>query len=349
MTNKFYSIAALFLTMTFSALSNAALGNYKIILIHGFQASQLQTKPTKLEVEADGDLYWQEFWSQYADARIDWPSHERIEGKISSDYVWPKLKELSQNSTCQTGCILVTHSTGDLVARYLLENQENWLANAGLNPLNIVASFDFAGAGGGTELADIVINITEGSNWYDSAMNYAISLWLGEKPSKETTGVLNDLKVSNARQIAMLPDNRVPRIRFVGNGTDFLQATSGFLPGKDDGVVAIHSSCGSASSGEFESCFYNLSMNGEVREQSKAVTNLLPNHYPLIMGDGYSHGGTVGAKHQGPVTSGTTSAPLLDGKTLKVDTYQESGWFGSKYLYVQNSEQKTMSEIASQL
>ncbi|AUI88593.1 hypothetical protein BS333_20020 [Vibrio azureus] len=349
MKNKVHALTTLLLTMFFSSLANAALGDYKVILIHGFQAGQLQTKPTKTEVEADGDIYWQDYWSQYADARIDWPSHERVEGRISSDYVWPKLQELSQNGTCDTGCILVTHSTGDLVARYLLDNQENWLENAGLPPLNIVASLDFAGAGGGSELADLAINFTDGNDWYDSAVSYAISLWLGESPTKENTGVLNDLRVANARQISMLPDNRVPRIRFVGNGSDYLKATSSFLPGNDDGVVAVHSSCGSASSGDFESCFYNLSMNGKVKEQAKAVTRFLPNHYPLIMGDGYSHGETVGAKHQGHITSGTPSVSFSDGKEIKVETYQESGWFGSHYIYVQDSEQKTMSEVASQL
>lgn len=339
-------LAAFAVAMALPTASNAAIGDYKVVLIHGFQADQLQTKPASSQVETEGADYWKDYWMQYADARIDWPSHERVEGKIASDYVWPKLQELSRNGTCQPGCVLVTHSTGDLVARHLLDNQENWLTNAGLSPLNIVATFDFAGAGGGSELGDIVINITEGGGWTNSAMRYAISLWLGDMPSKNNTGVLNDLKVSNARQIAMLPDHRIPRIRFVGNGSDYLKATASFLPGKDDGVVAAHSSCGASSSGSFDSCSTSLAMDGKVASQSKGVASFMPNHYPFIMGNGYSHSEVIGSKYKGKVTSSNTSIALADGKSVSVDSYQENGWFGNKYIYVQDSQNDTMSEIA---
>ncbi|KIF46141.1 hypothetical protein [Vibrio owensii] len=344
--NKMTKLAALAVAMALPTASNAAIGDYKVVLIHGFQADQLQTKPASSQVETEGADYWKDYWMQYADARIDWPSHERVEGKIASDYVWPKLQELSRNGTCQPGCVLVTHSTGDLVARHLLDNQENWLTNAGLSPLNIVATFDFAGAGGGSELGDIVINITEGGGWTNSAMRYAISLWLGDMPSKNNTGVLNDLKVSNARQIAMLPDHRIPRIRFVGNGSDYLKATASFLPGKDDGVVAAHSSCGASSSGSFDSCSTNLAMDGKMASQSKGVASFMPNHYSFIMGNGYSHSEVIGSKHKGKVTSSNTSIALADGKSVSVDSYQENGWFGNKYIYVQGSQNDTMSEIA---
>lgn len=144
---KLLSQLLLFSSLTFPLSSFAALGEHPIILIHGFQAGQLQTKPNHDAVIADGKNYWQDYWLAKADDRIDWPSQERVAGKISTDYIWPKLQELSKNNTCKNGCILVTHSTGDLVARHLLDNQENWLTNAGLTPLKIIATFDFAGAG----------------------------------------------------------------------------------------------------------------------------------------------------------------------------------------------------------
>ncbi|WP_435248347.1 hypothetical protein ACMAZD_01725 [Vibrio sp. nBUS_14] len=331
------------------SVSHAAIGNYKVVLIHGFQPSQLQTKPSQPQVDLEGAEVWEDYWLQYADARIDWPSQERIEGKIASDYVWPKLQELSREGTCQMGCIFVTHSAGDLIARYVLDNQENWLVNVGLEPLNVVATFDFAGAGGGSELADIAINITEGAGWANSAMRYAISLWLGEVPSKRNTGVLNDLKVSNARKIGMLPDHRIPRIRFVGNGSDFLKATAILLPGKDDGVVAAHSSCGASRSGSFDSCSNSLAMDGKVGFQSKGVTSLMPNHYPLIMGNNYSHSEVIGSQHRGKVTSANASITLTDGRLVRVDRYQQDGWFGAQYIYVQGSQQDSLAEIAAGL
>lgn len=347
---KFLSRLFLLITATASLPSLAALDEHPIILIHGFQAGQLQTKPDHDAVIADGKTYWQEFWLAKADERIDWPSHERVAGKISSDYVWPKLKALSENNTCQNGCILVTHSTGDLVARYLLDNQENWLINAGLTPLNIIATFDFAGAGGGSELGDMAINISEGSGVLNAPLKYAMSLWLGETPSVGNTGVLNDLKVTNARQLAPLPDNRIPRIRFVGKGSDYFGSTSGFLPGKDDGVVSSHSSCGSSQSGSFTSCSTTLAFDGKIENQPQAVTNFMPYHYPLLMGDNYSHSGLIGTKHQGKVTAVSQEKTLLDGTIIKVSTTDSTYWLsGNTYRYVDNSKNESMSELVSDL
>ncbi len=341
-------LTLLLFTVSFSAFS--ALGNHPIVLIHGFQAGQLQTHPDSKTVSSDGANYWRDFWLAKADARIDWPSQERITGKISSDYLWPALKELSEKNTCNNGCILVTHSTGDLVARYILDNQDNWLHSAGLKPLNIVATFDFAGAGGGSELADVAINVSEGGGSFNSAMQYAISLWLGEYPDANNTGVLNDLKVENARQLAPLPSGRVPRIRFAGNGSDFWSATSGFLPGNDDGVVSAHSSCGSSKAGSYSSCSSEVGFNGEVSGQSDAVTQFMPNHFPLMMGDDYSHGGLIGNVWKGTVTAAAPSVAMKNGIKLNVDTKDEWSWLAwGTYRYVKGSENKTISELAAEL
>ena len=343
------NIIILVLSVVFSTIGYSAIGNYPVILIHGFQSDQLQSKPDRAQVERDGEVSWKEYWLQYADARIDWPSHERIEGKISSQYVWPKLQELSSNGICQSGCILVTHSAGDLIARYILDNQENWLLNAGLEPLNIVATYDFAGAGGGSELADIIMNVVEGGGIANRAMRYAISLWLGEMPNQTNTGVLNDLRVSNARNIASLSDNRIPRIRFIGNGTEYYKATSIFLPGNDDGVVAAHSACGAIRVGSFNSCSSSLAMNGKVERQSNGVSEFMPAHYPVLMGDGYSHSDVVEAEYKGKLTSSINEISLANGQSVGVETYQESKWWRSKYLYVEGSDSSTMSEIVANL
>ncbi|MGN2672380.1 hypothetical protein [Aliivibrio fischeri] len=347
---KLLSQLLLFTSLTFPLSSFAALGDHPIILIHGFQAGQLQTKPNHDAVIADGKNYWQDYWLAKADDRIDWPSQERVAGKISTDYIWPKLQELSKNNTCKNGCILVTHSTGDLVARHLLDNQENWLTNAGLTPLKIIATFDFAGAGGGSELGDLAINISEGSGYLNAPLKYAMSLWLGEVPSPKNTGVLNDLKVANARQIAALPDNRIPRIRFVGKGSDYVGSTSPFLLGKDDGVVASHSSCGASEAGNFNSCSINVAFDGKLSPQANAVTQFMPFHYPMLMGDDYSHSGLISSKHQGKITAVNPTLTLQDGSVIKVETTDSAYWLtGNVYRYVNNSENATMSELVSEL
>lgn len=334
----------------FSFSAHAAIGDHPVILIHGFQAGQLQTKPDSQVVEQDGEAYWRDYWLAKADDRIDWPSHERVAGKISTDYIWPKLQELSRNQTCANGCIFVTHSTGDLVARYMLDNQANWLENAGLQPLNVLATFDFAGAGGGSELGDMAVNVAEGSGFINWTLKSAVELWLGEVPDSHNTGVLNDLKVANARQLAPMPDGRIPRVRFTGDSSDFYGTTSGFLPGNDDGVVASHSTCGASRAGDFSSCSVSIAYNGKLAPQSSGVSDFMPDHYPLLMGEGYSHGGLIGNIHGGEVTAANQQATLANGKTLKVSTSDERYWLtGYYYRYVDGSDSKTMSELATEL
>jgi len=329
----------------------AAFNGHPVVLVHGFQPGNLADRPVGAEVSSNGADYWAGFWLSRADARIDWPSQERITGKIATDYIWPKLQQLSRAGTCNNGCIFVSHSTGDLVTRYVIDNQALWLKNAGLKPLNIIASFDFAGAGGGVELADLAVNVAGGGGLIDAALRAALSLWLGHTPSPATIGVLNDLRVNTARQLASFPSSRVPRLRFVGAGSDFLNATGPFLPGTDDGVVASHSSCGASSVGSFESCSVNVAFDGKLTSQSSGVKGFMPYHYPMLMGKEYSHSGLIEDSRKGEVTAANARASYLNAEALQFQTYQqERGWwvFASNYLLVTGSDRQSMSSLVSQ-
>ncbi|MCC5853197.1 MAG: hypothetical protein JJU30_10200 [Alkalimonas sp.] len=331
--------------------SSAEASDYPIVLVHGFQPAQLASRPNQTAVEQDGANYWQDFWLPKATARIDWPSHERITGRIISDYAWPVLRQLSQQGTCHSGCIFVTHSTGDLVTRYILDNQALWLQNAGLQPLNIVATLDFAGAGGGSELADLAINVANGGSWIDATLRFAISLWLGETPSPGNLGVLNDLRVNSARQLAAFPDERIPRIRMVAASNDYFGTTGLFLPGTDDGVVASHSSCGATSVAAFHSCSNQVGFNGKVAAQSQAVTSFMPYHYPMLMSDNYSHNGILTDRQRGQVTLANASVNFTDQTDYGFDSDDiSSGWwiFSSTYRVVRGSDQFSLSELVYQ-
>lgn len=324
--------------MTALLLAGAAQASqYKYVLVHGFQPSQLQDKPGAGQVSMDGEDYWREYWLAHASARLDWPSHERLQQKIATDYLWPKLQQLSRDGTCQSGCILVTHSTGDLVSRFLLENQANWLRSAGLQPLNIVATFDFAGAGGGSELADLAVNVADGKG--GALVKAAVRAWLGHEPNRANIGVLNDLQVNVARQLVPSPQNRVPRVRFVAGGSDYLGTTSAFLPGTDDGVVASHSACGAATAGSFGSCNSQIALDGKVSNQSDAVRAFLPNHLPLLMAADYSHSATIGSTVKGRFSPAATSVRYGNG-VWQLQTFdRQQGWpFKSTYRYVTGSE-----------
>lgn len=334
-----------------SGTATAAVNGYPVVLVHGFQPDNLASRPVGSIVSDNGDRYWAKFWRDRADVRIDWPSQERIAGKIATEHAWPVLQQLSRNGTCQQGCIFVTHSTGDLVTRYLIDNQALWLENAGMQPLNIVATFDFAGAGGGSELADLAVNVATGSGLIDTALRYALSLWLGELPNANNVGVLNDLRVNSARQLAPLPDTRVPRLRFVGAASGYLGTTSPFLPGKDDGVVATHSSCGSATAGNYSSCSTSVAFNGKLAYQSEGVSQYLPYHYPMLMSAGYTHSSVIDNLIDDEITAVNASASYLDQQSLQFATREENrGWwiFKSRYRVVEGSDNASLSELVYQ-
>ncbi len=255
---KLLRLSCLSLLLGLSSTASAQLNGYHVVLVHGFNAYDLRNQPNQPTVSANGAQYWSEYWHQHADTRIDWPSHERIEGKISTDYLWPALQKLSLNNSCQQGCLFITHSTGDLVTRYLIDNQANWLENAGLTPLNIVATLDFAGAGGGSELADTVVNNIEANGLTGSAIRRMAKSWLGFEPKSHQLGVLHDLVVNTARQLAPQPDDSVPRLRFSANSTEYFGLTGPFLTGSNDGVVSAHSSCGSQRVRRYNSCSREL-------------------------------------------------------------------------------------------
>lgn len=339
------SLAVLAAAVTWQ--SAAAVGGYPVVLVHGFQPQNLADKPTGATVTQNGANYWSEYWAARADVRIDWPSQERIAGKISSDYIWPKLQQMSQSQLCKNGCIFVTHSTGDLVTRYIIDNQALWLRNVGLSPLNIVATFDFSGAGGGSELADLAVNVATGGGLIDLTLRAALSLWLGELPNANNVGVLNDLRVNSARQLAKAPTSRVPRLRYIGSKSDFLNATSPFLPGNDDGVVAPHSSCGAASAASFDSCSKTIATDGKITSQA-GVSSFMPYHYPLLMSAAYSHSGTISNQVKGEVTAANASAAYLNNKAIRFNTFDEKrGWwvFSSTYRVVSGSSNSSMSDL----
>lgn len=317
---------------------------YKIVLIHGFQPQQLINNP---DVTASGQNYWSGYWNSLADARIDWPSDERIEQKITTEHVWPKLKEFAQSNFCDPGCIFVTHSTGDLIARYIIENQETWLSNAGFSPLNIVATFDIAGAGGGSELADLAVSVAGATESGTFLIEAALEAWLGGELTDEM-GVLHDLKVNNARQLAAFPDARIPRLRFVGDASDFLGVTSGFIQGNDDGVVGSHSSCGGNRQGYYGSCSNVVDFNGKLANQNNAVTGFMPYHYPMLMSDSYSHLSIIEPGLKGKVTAADSQELLLSNESIQFSTYQQTKgwwWWRSNYLYVENSDNNSFSEL----
>ena len=145
---KTAALLSLAATVAFTGAANAQIAGHNVLLVHGFQFGDLSSKPSDSEVYSR-DLI-SDFWMQRAEGKLNWSSAERVEGRIS-EQIFEQAKVYSQQGTCSNGCVLVIHSTGDQVMRHFLANQEVWMTNAGYEPLNIVATIDFGGAGGGAK------------------------------------------------------------------------------------------------------------------------------------------------------------------------------------------------------
>ena len=118
-------------------------------------------------------------------------------------------------------CEVYTHSTGGLVVARFLRDYSASSFGWNLSRVQLMAS-----AAGGSELADL---------------STSYLAWLGF----DTLGGELDSSVSTggARSWDHYSSNGITLYTTSGEGTDYLYATSPFLPGKDDGVLANHSLC----------------------------------------------------------------------------------------------------------
>lgn len=329
--------------------AQAQLAGHNVILIHGFQQDDLANPPENLQAVKDaGEDYWRTFWLTRSDARIDWGSDGRIEGSIAQQ-AYQQLRQISQQGLCNDFCIIVSHSTGDLVTRYLLENQARWLQSEGLAPLKILAAIDYSGAGGGTDLADLALSLAYNDSWYNWPLKAAVQAFTGIEPKPGKLGVVNDLQTNAARNLAISP-NSIPRLRFVAGGSSYGGITKPFIAGTDDGVVPTHSACGATTAEGIESCTDSLSLAGKVTSQN-GPDGLWFNHFPVLMNEGVSHSGVLGSE------TGNISVPVVNNTTLnglRVDfasrTYNQRAWWqwwgsGDTYIEVPNSDQTDMSTL----
>ncbi len=339
-------ITALFLLSAalFSLSVQAQMAGKNVILIHGLKPAQLMRETvTGQEIISEGEAGWSEFWGQYGDDRLDWSSRSRLDAD-TAQRAYDKVIGWAQSGFCDNGCVLVTHSTGDLVARYVLDQQDIWTSAAGYEPLNILAVFDFAGAGGGSELASLALDVAGNSNLLTAAAHAALNAWLGFEITPQNLGVLTDLRPAVARQTATAP-GAVPRLRFVGGGSEYLGLTGPFLPGTDDGVVALHSACGASSSDGIDSCVSYRKLNGK-QTSTDGPDALWYNYYPVLMGDDTHHSGAI--DHQTGVTLSYVNADLDVGVSVSLNTETStSGWWlwKSTWYTVAGSEDYSMSEV----
>ena len=288
-------ITALF--MSFSA--QAKLAGKNVILVNGFRAGDLQQAPSSAaELQSLSEEYFEEFWTSRAEAHHFWSSADRVAGGIKDQFRL-HFEELERSGLCVDGCIYVTHSTGDLVLRDALSRLGQWGIDT--NRVKIMLVLDLAGAGGGTELADVAATVADGGNLATAALRGVASAFLGFDVRGGNLGVLNDLRPANARAIAT-SNQAIPRLRFAGTGTEFLGVTKPFILGSDDSVVPLHSACASRTRDSFESCSRSVRANGEVRS-SDGPSSFLFNHFVVLMGASTGHGNHISNQRDGELTT----------------------------------------------
>jgi hypothetical protein len=338
------TIAALAVSLI-SCTASAQIAGYNVLLVHGFQFGDLSSKPSDADVY-NRDLI-SDFWLQRSEGKLNWSSAERVEGRIS-EQIFEQAKAISAQGTCSNGCVIVLHSTGDQVVRHFLANQEVWLSNAGYEPLDIVATIDFGGAGGGTDFADLAVGIVANQSvpqWIKDTIGFFLGLDLSAADMSDL-GVVQDLTYSGARSISMAP-NDIPRLRFSGSGgnTNPLKV---LLSGYSDGVVPASSSCGSSSPAGITSCSSSIGYSGQIASRN-GPSGLLYNHFPVLMSKHYDHGGLKDDNPRGKVTYVYNN--FNAGLNVDFDTYNTTvPWWQfwrdtGRFQFVSDSDNKSMSRL----
>lgn len=318
--------------------AQAKLAGKNVVLVHGLQTTHLAGAPNDAGLQRDANNYWNDYWRARSEAILYWSANDRVAGGIKDD-MRTQIKRLEVLGTCRNGCVFVTHSTGDLVLRDALTRLGQWGVNS--NNFKVIAALDFAGAGGGSELAQVAVNVATGGGIVNAVARSAVNAFLGFTPNRNNLGVLNDLRPAGARNIAT-SNQSVPRLRFVGSGDEFLRVTKGFLPGFDDSVVAFHSACGARFVDSYESCSRSIRNSGVLRS-SDGPSSFYFNHFPVLMGQNTDHFEAISndrSGHMTTVVNNTTRGLRLDFATET----RRQWWAGfRKVRRVRDGDRKSMS------
>lgn len=355
----FKSIAALCLMAAALSAQSAQLAGKNVILIQGFLPQHLLFNPTD-NGKKDSDTYWKTFDSSFKNSGnsnvLHFPSHKRLEGTGGvASIVAAQLKTMLQNGYCDNQCVIITHSTGDLVMRYMLANKNTLLGSTLANRFKVAAFIDMAGAGGGTELAsfgvDVINGVNHGSSILEALLNWAgFNFKLGIN-----TGVMYNLQPSIARNTSVSNIPAVPRLRVASTGSEIYGfVTHPIIKGGDDSVVPLHSACGAASATAYNSCVRDLRIDGRVMSISAApyASQLYNYHYPIIMSEKLPHN-SMQAAHSGyEMTFALSSSNrYMSGgaKTINVnvayhEVYAWWDWY-RKYRFINNAPSRNMGQI----
>jgi hypothetical protein len=337
----------------------AQLAGKNVLLIHGFKPQQILNPPSD-EGLADGLAGWANFEPALTDPAttriLYWPSHYRLPGPGGiAALITKELKPILESGFCDEQCVVITHSTGDLVARYVLANKLSLFGSSLASRFKVAAVIDMAGAGGGTELANLAVDAIKGVNIGADILKAlqaftGFNLEFGINP-----GVLIDLQPSVARNTAVNEIPSIPRLRIAGSGTEAYGFITHFIiKGKDDSVVPLHSACGAANDIAYDSCVKDLRMDGRITHITRAPSQsqLYDYHYPIIMSASTPHNDMQANRTGHDMTialSGADDYNNSANRSISVAVENETqriwwDWF-REYRFITGAKGKTMGRV----
>lgn len=354
-------LGCIFLWLCLMPLAQADIAGKNVILIHGFNPFQLINPPTD-NGQADAAAYWQTVDPAFKRDDggltniIHWPSNRRLSGSGGIiSIIQPQLSALLQEDYCRDYCVIVTHSTGDLVTRFLLKNKQSIFGSAMADRFKVAGVVDLAGAGGGTELANYGVGIANGINYASDIISALLDYAGFSVHYGLNVGVMNDLQPSVARNHATNAIPAIPRLRVAGTGDEFYGfATHPLIKGSDDSVVPLHSACGAASASSYHSCSRDTRIDGKLTYVSAApaASDLYDFHYPILMSEELPHN-SMQANHTGYWVTSVRSAESayrnagFNQLAVDIADYETREWwdFWQKYRYVDGTRYRSMSTL----
>lgn len=338
---------------------NAQLAGKNVLLIHGFKTEHILNPPSD-EGLADGLASWADFEPTLIDPAttriLYWPSHYRLSGAGGiAALIASELTPILESGFCDDQCIVITHSTGDLVARYILANKLSLLGSSLASRFKVAAVIDLAGAGGGTELANLAVDVIEGVDIGTDTLAVLLEFAGSNFEPGMDPGILINLQPSVARNTAVNSISAIPRLRVASSGSGtFGFVTHAIIKGQDDSVVPLHSTCGAFDDGAYDSCVQDLSMDGRITSISNApsLSQLYDYHYPIILSASVSHSDMHKNKTGHDMTFALSGADHYNSSHVKsIDVaveYETSrvwwDWF-REYRFITDAKVKTMGRV----
>lgn len=317
------TLILLIISLFFSCSALAELKGKKVIFVHGFQISAIKPSTSEEALRTDAIEQAGPVLNTIIDEYLFYDSAKRLTD--NSLQLANQIKDFEAREVCRDGCFLVTGSTGDLVARFVISRLNQWEIDS--QKFNILLSFDIVGAGGGTEIANTIIGIAQGSSLVRFVFSAVAKIFHGEEiKNGQFMGILNDLRPPIARNHAS-GNYDVPRLRIAaGKGKPIISRF--IIKGRDDGLVPLHSACGSARQESIESCSGSIHIGGKVGS-AKGPSALLYNHFPIMMAENMSHTEIDYKGKLVAVNNNTVFAHSTTGNTefsVQEKTYKKGFW-----------------------